>query len=58
MGVMMEDNDDEFSELWKEYRKGSRAAYEKLVDKYLPMVKITVGRIAVTIPTYIDRDEL
>ena len=50
--------EEDYSELWKQYRGGSREAYEKLVDIYLPMVKITVGRIAVTIPTYIDRDEL
>ena len=54
MGIEEEDN----SELWKRYRAGSREAYEKLVDIYLPMVKVTVGRIAVTIPSYIDREEL
>ena len=56
MGMALEEQD--YIELWKKYRAGDRSAYEQLVEAYLPMVKITVGRIAVTIPTYIDREEL
>lgn len=49
---------DEHRDLWKKYRAGDRHAYEQLVESYLPMVKITVGRVAINIPTYIDREEL
>lgn len=45
-------------DLWTRFRNGDRRAYESLVESYLPMVKITVGRLAVNIPSYIDRDDL
>lgn len=45
-------------ELWARFRAGDRDAYEALVDSYLPMVKVTVGRLAVNIPAYIDREDL
>jgi RNA polymerase sigma factor FliA len=45
-------------ELWREYRKGGRAAFEALVEAYLPLVKITVGRMAMNLPSFIDYEDL
>ena len=44
--------------LWKRYRAGDREAYEELVEQHLYLVKVTVGRIAINIPSYVSRDEL
>ncbi|MDR0868719.1 MAG: FliA/WhiG family RNA polymerase sigma factor [Planctomycetota bacterium] len=52
------DLDEQNKELWEKYRRGDRAAYEALVESYLPMVKITVGRLSMNVPGFIDRDEL
>ncbi len=49
---------EEYAELWSRYLEGDRQAYEELVDAYLPLVKVTVGRMAVRIPTYISREDL
>lgn len=49
---------EEHEDLWKAYRAGDRSAYEKLVDLYLPLVKVTVGRLSMTIPSYISREDL
>lgn len=45
-------------ELWKKYREGDREAYESLVDSYLPLVKITVSRMAINLPSFISREDL
>lgn len=45
-------------ELWKRYRAGDRDAYEALVDSYLPLVKITVSRMAINLPSFISREDL
>ncbi len=50
--------DDDNAELWKLYREGDREAYEELVEAYLPMVKVTVGRMSVNVPSYVDREDL
>ncbi|MFH0911670.1 MAG: FliA/WhiG family RNA polymerase sigma factor [Planctomycetota bacterium] len=44
--------------LWEGYRKGSREAYEALTEAYLPLVKITVGRMAMNLPSFVDYEEL
>ncbi len=44
--------------LWERHRAGDRAAYEALVDSYLPLVKVTVSRMAINLPSFISRDEL
>lgn len=48
----------ETDRLWRRYRTGDRQAYEALVDVYLPLVKVTVGRLAMMVPQYISREEL
>ena len=45
-------------ELWKKTRAGDREAYEALVDSYLPLVKVTVSRMAINLPSFISREEL
>ena len=44
--------------LWEKTRAGDRDAYEALVDSYLPLVKVTVSRMAINLPTFISREEL
>ncbi|MCD8138997.1 MAG: FliA/WhiG family RNA polymerase sigma factor [Planctomycetaceae bacterium] len=46
------------TELWVKTRAGDRAAYEALVDSYLPLVKVTVSRMAINLPSFISREEL
>ncbi len=46
------------AELWDKYRSGSRDAYEALVDGYLPLVKVTVSRMSINLPSFISREEL
>lgn len=45
-------------ELWDRYRAGDRQAYEELVEAHLPLVKITIGRMAMHLPSFIDYEEL
>ncbi|MGL5512100.1 MAG: FliA/WhiG family RNA polymerase sigma factor [Sporomusa sp.] len=45
--------------LWREYhRDRSIAAREKLIFNYLPLVKLVAGRIAVSLPQHVDKDDL
>lgn len=46
------------AELWIKTRAGDRNAYEMLVDSYLPLVKVTVSRMAINLPSFISREEL
>ena len=52
------DDDAARSELWAKTRAGDRDAYEALVDSYLPLVKVTVSRMAINLPSFISREEL
>ncbi len=49
---------EENQELWEKYRTGDRQAFEDLVVSYLPLVKVTVGRLATTIPAFVSREDL
>ncbi len=45
--------------LWAEYRENRRADIrEKLIEQYLPLVKLVAGRIAIGLPQHIDKDDL
>lgn len=46
------------TELWAKFREGDRNAYEALVDSYLPLVKVTVSRMSINLPSFISREEL
>ena len=49
----------ELESLWQSYHKdANRTAYEGLVDAYLPLVKVTVGRMSVNLPTFVSREDL
>ncbi len=52
------DDDGARKALWERYRAGEREAYEALVDSYLPLVKVTVSRMAINLPSFISREEL
>ncbi|MDR1534935.1 MAG: FliA/WhiG family RNA polymerase sigma factor [Planctomycetota bacterium] len=45
-------------ELWNKFRAGDRESYESLVDSYLPLVKVTVSRLAINLPSFVSREEL
>jgi len=44
--------------LWVRYRNGEPGGYDDLVEAYLPLVKITVGRMAMNIQSFIEYEEL
>ncbi len=52
------DEDPARDKLWERTRAGDREAYEALVDSYLPLVKVTVSRMAINLPSFISREEL
>ena len=52
------DEDAAREALWAKYRAGDRDAYEALVDSYLPLVKVTVSRMSINLPSFISREEL
>src|SRR5271168_338220 len=46
-------------ELWKRYHQQVDSEVEnELVIKYLPLVSAAVARLAMTLPDYVDRDDL
>ena len=46
-------------ELWRHYQKESGSQDENaLVERYLPLVRYAVGRLAMTLPDHVDRDDL
>jgi len=49
----------DFDSLWKDFeRTGSKITREKLIMEYLHLVKYSAGRIAITLPSYIELDDL
>ncbi len=46
--------------LWKRYAKArpGSAVEEQLVEQYLPLVKTVVGRLAMTLPSHVDIEDL
>lgn len=46
-------------ELWQRYhRKGDGPSENALIEKYLPLVRSTLGRLAITLPEHVDQDDL
>jgi RNA polymerase sigma factor for flagellar operon FliA len=46
-------------ELWQRYhRKGDAPAENALIEKYLPLVRSALGRLAMTLPEHVDQDDL
>src|SRR6266516_3066454 len=48
------------TELWHRYHAAGPgdSSEEELVKKYLPLVKTVVGRLAITLPSHINGDDL
>jgi RNA polymerase sigma factor for flagellar operon FliA len=45
--------------LWQTYKKHrDKEAQEQLLKLYLPLVKLIVGRLAIGLPSHVDRDDL
>lgn len=44
--------------LWEQYNQGSKDAFNRLVENYLPMVKITAGRMMINLPRSVQEDDL
>ncbi|HWR43140.1 FliA/WhiG family RNA polymerase sigma factor [Sporomusa sp.] len=45
--------------LWREYHSNRNPEIrEKLIENYLPLVKLVAGRIAVSLPQHVDKDDL
>lgn len=50
---------EEAGELWRDFlRKRDASSREKLIEHYLYLVKIVVGRILYLLPSYIDQEDL
>lgn len=46
-------------ELWARFKgQGDQAAREQLVTGYLPLVKFVAGRVRMTLPAFVDEDDL
>ena len=57
----MESNENKIdvTELWRRYKiNKSVPLRNKLAEIYLPLVKIVCGRLAVSLPPHLDRDDL
>lgn len=50
--------DVDVSILWDQYHRGDKAAFDKLVEHFLPMVKITAGRMMINLPRSVLEDDL
>src|SRR5260221_14526969 len=48
------------TELWQRYHAAGPgdSSEEELVKKYLPLVKTVVGRLAITLPSHINAEDL
>lgn len=45
--------------LWRQYRQTNHVdVKEKLIEYYLPLVKIVAGRMAIGLPQHVDKDDL
>lgn len=50
---------DETMELWLAYQQNRKVEIrEKLIERYLPLVKLVAGRLAISLPQYVDKDDL
>lgn len=55
----MEKSDIDVASLWKSYCASHETVIrDRLVEHYLPLVNIIAGRLAINLPTHVDRDDL
>lgn len=51
--------DIDITSLWRAYQTGHETAIrDQLVEHYLPLVNIIAGRLAISLPSHVDRDDL
>lgn len=51
--------DLEINTWWLEYQKNRQPDIrEKIIETYLPLVKVVGGRMAISLPSHVDRDDL
>ena len=51
--------DDNIRRLWESYRrKKTVETRNKLAEYYLPLIKVVAGRLAMSLPPHLDRDDL
>lgn len=59
---MIEKNENHSAELvklWLEYQETKKdTVREKIIENYLPLVKLVAGRVAISLPQHVDRDDL
>lgn len=59
---MIEKNENhsaELAKLWLEYQATKKdTVREKIIENYLPLVKLVAGRVAISLPQHVDRDDL
>ncbi len=57
---VVEENSSSQRELWRRYAKsGPGSAMENsIIEEYLPLVKAVVGRLAMTLPSHVNSDDL
>lgn len=50
---------DEIMELWLTYQRSKKTEIrEKLIEHYLSLVKLVAGRLAMSLPQHVDKDDL
>jgi RNA polymerase sigma factor for flagellar operon FliA len=50
---------EDIMKLWLEYQQTRKVeTREKLIERYLPLVKLVASRIAISLPQYVDKDDL
>lgn len=51
--------DDDIRQLWEKYsRKKTVEVRNQLAEHYLPLIKVVAGRLAMSLPPHLDRDDL
>ena len=51
--------DDDVRRLWEAYRRKKTVDLRnKLAEYYLPLIKVVAGRLAMSLPSHLDRDDL
>jgi len=54
-----EDKEKEIASLWIAYKeKHEKCVRDKLVEHYISLVNIIAGRLAISLPSHVDRDDL
>ena len=50
---------EQWDAIWRQYKASGQAILrDQLIEHYLPLVRLVAGRLAISLPTYVDRDDL